>query len=487
MAGMAPPTVRLKLWRASGAAAIGVLAVCVAWAGWHASDWAAGRSRGVGAVDGTDGSPSTNGGKPRPIVVVLSGDTQGWIVPCGCTVNQSGGLLRRATFLSQRRRTNDVIVADVGGAPGGASDYDRCKFEFLLAGERLMVSSGHNVGGPELELGAAYLERLVHERGEPLISANARDRAGRLLAEPARIVSVGGRRIAFIGVLSPRFQTGDAHVDDPKEAILATLPQVKSCDLTVVLAYMPEDELRQLAAALPEVDAVIGGPTGQSLPPERVGASLVGSATNKGKFLIELELEGGSGRPRVAGRTVEMTAQFADDPEQGQNLRSFYAELGKRDFKAEQTSFAPRNVTRHAADYTASGTASCAECHHAEFESWQASSHSHAWATLKKRGAQVDAACQRCHTTGFGTGGFVSIGKSLRRVDVQCESCHGPGDAHTKQPETKTLFVARDQCVGCHDHENSPEFEFAAYWAKIAHGEKTQRHSNAIPQSKAIR
>ncbi|HEV8003979.1 MAG TPA: multiheme c-type cytochrome [Planctomycetaceae bacterium] len=474
---MARPLARLSVWRACCAAAIGVLAVCAAWAGWHAKDWSSSVGTGVGQADAN--RESTHGETPKPMALVISGDTQGWIVPCGCTANQSGGLLRRATFLSQLRQSKDIVVADAGGAPGGASDYDRCKFEFILGGERLMGSSAHNLGGPELALGVAYLQRLAKERTEPLISANAREREGRLIAEPFRIVSAGRHRVALLGVVSSKFQTRETHIDDPKESILATLPALKGCDVTVVLAYLPEDELRQLAAALPEIDAIIGGPTGQSLPPKRVGASLVASATNKGKFLIELSRVAESGRAQLSGSTVEMTKQFGDDADQAQNLRSFYAELQKRDFNAAQTSFVPQAINRHSADYTRANSATCAACHQEEFAAWQKSGHAHAWATLEKRGAYVDAACQRCHTTGFGVGGFESRTRSPHYVDVQCESCHGGGSAHAKRPETKTLLVARDLCAGCHDHENSPEFEFAAYWAKIVHGEMPSTKSKA--------
>jgi 2',3'-cyclic-nucleotide 2'-phosphodiesterase (5'-nucleotidase family) len=31
--------------------------------------------------------------------ILTSGDTSGWITPCGCTSNQSGGLERRATLI----------------------------------------------------------------------------------------------------------------------------------------------------------------------------------------------------------------------------------------------------------------------------------------------------------------------------------------------------------------------------------------------------
>ncbi|MGA2257657.1 MAG: hypothetical protein ABSG53_23600, partial [Thermoguttaceae bacterium] len=65
----------------------------------------------------------------RTLTVVVSGDTAGWIVPCGCTSNQSGGLPRRATYLAELARGSELLVADVGGAPGGKSTYDRLKFE----------------------------------------------------------------------------------------------------------------------------------------------------------------------------------------------------------------------------------------------------------------------------------------------------------------------------------------------------------------------
>jgi hypothetical protein len=430
------------------------------------------RPRTSGGPDSRDQSTASTESK-KNVAIVISGDTAGWIVPCGCTANQSGGLLRRASFVADDRRRAEVIVADAGGAPGGASDYDRCKFEFILDGERLMGSSAHNLGGPELALGVAYLKKLAVECREPFLSANARDREGRPIAEPFRIVSAGGRRIGLLGVVSPRFQTADSHLDDPKESILAVLPQLKGCDSTIVLAYLPEDELRQLSAALPEVDAVIGGPTGQSIPPEHVGGLLVGSATNKGKFLIELSISAEAAHPRLDGRTVEMTAQFSNDAEQERNVKSFYSALARQDFTAAQTSFAPQTIKRRTADYAQSGSEACAKCHSQEYGVWRKSGHSRAWQTLVDRGAHVDAACQRCHTTGFGAGGFESVSLSPKHVGVQCESCHGPSGNHLRQSESRTALAARDQCVGCHDHENSPHFELAAYWAKIAHGEKS--------------
>src|SRR5438105_2896094 len=44
---------------------------------------------------------SENESSSGPVTLVVSGDTAGWILPCGCTSNQSGGLARRGTFIAQ--------------------------------------------------------------------------------------------------------------------------------------------------------------------------------------------------------------------------------------------------------------------------------------------------------------------------------------------------------------------------------------------------
>ena len=62
---------------------------------------------------------------PRPLTVLVSAETAGWIVPCGCSVKQAGGLLRRASYAKQVATTADVLLADAGGAPGGAALYER--------------------------------------------------------------------------------------------------------------------------------------------------------------------------------------------------------------------------------------------------------------------------------------------------------------------------------------------------------------------------
>jgi hypothetical protein len=408
----------------------------------------------------------------RPLLIVISGDTAGWIVPCGCTSNQSGGLLRRGTHLEQLRERASVIVADAGGAPGGMSPYHQVKFEAILKGEKEMGLAAHNLGGPEAAFGADTLRRIARELDVPFVSANLRDAAGKPVAEPCRIVEQAGRRIAFVGVLARSYARDGLQIDDPREAVLRTLGEMRGkYDSAIVLAYLPEEELQQLAAGLPEVDAVVGGPTGQSIQPRPVGPTLLAAATNKGKFLVHLE----SARSKAAwtGRVVEMDKDIADDPAQQANVRAYLDELGRRDFPASASGFAPALPTSVPTDYRVLGNQSCVECHKNDCALWAQSKHGHAWQTLTERGYHVDSYCQQCHTTGFGLpGGFESIARSTALRSVGCESCHGPSQGHARNPKVKTSFAAKDQCASCHDHENSPNFDYATYWPRIQHGKR---------------
>lgn len=122
------------------------------------------------------------------------------------------------------------------------------------------------------------------------------------------------------------------------------------------------------------------------------------------------------------------------------------------------------------------GSNACKSCHEKEFETWQASPHAHAVATLEATGKQGDATCLGCHTTAYGKpGGFPSGAKPASSPDlarVGCESCHGPGGDHVGPSARRvgTILSLGDKCDSCvilkvcgscHDQANDPGFEFA--------------------------
>jgi hypothetical protein len=415
------------------------------------------------------------------LTLVVSGDTAGWITPCGCASNQSGGMLRRGSYVAEvRGRGGEVIYADAGGAAGGTSEYHRVKFEAIVAGEMKLGLAAHNVGKSEAEMGPQYLREAAKRLGAPLVSANVRDAAGGPVAEPARVVQAGGRRVALVGVMSPKFATKQLQVAEPRQAILAALSPLKDkYDSLVVLAYLPQDELERLAASLPEADAVVGGPTGQAIAPRRVGPTVLAAATNKGKFLVELA----AGPEGWTGGVKEISASLADHPEQETLLRGYLAELERRDFAVTETGLVTPPPPGAPKDYRIAGTQSCLECHAPDQQIWAHSKHSHAWDTIKAKGFHVDSHCQQCHTTGYGLpGGFESRGKTPDLVSVGCENCHGPSLAHARRPQVRTAFAAADQCVRCHDQENSPKFNYESYWPRVRHGKGQKPDPQPVTQ-----
>lgn len=408
--------------------------------------------------------------QPQLLTVYVSGDTHGWITPCGCAANQSGGLARRATLVHSARQQGECLLLDAGGSALGTSSYQRLRFEFLLQGLKEMGLAAHNVGKSETDFSPKDLQDIGTSKGITWLSANLTDEQGQTIGKPFLEVSAFGRRVAVTGVIdgdqveNPQWQTSE-----PVHAILKAF-EGQSADIKIVLAYMDEARLRALAEALPEVDYIIGGPTGQSVSPIKVGAVTVMSATNKGKFLAKIRLnQSDKGLHKSLTEISEVSSNLLENPTQIANLKAYYKRLSELDYSATDAGLvAP--LTDPQAGYAIAGSESCAKCHQPDDSVWHASKHSHAWEVLVTKTAQFDPSCQQCHTTGYGLpAGFDKVANSQSLVHVGCENCHGPSEAHVSNPRKRTPFQAREQCVRCHDHENSPTFQFDTYWAKILH------------------
>lgn len=437
---------------------------------WHSTIFAVAAPVLCCLIPGCNKSSTGPTSVVRPAAVIVSCDTAGWIVPCGCSSKQAGGLLRRATYVDGVRKTTDVLLADAGGAPGGNTPYDRLKFDAVLRGEVQMQIAAHNIGAAEAELGPKSLREFAEQLKAPLITSNVKDTEGQEFLPTHRIAKLGNQRIAIAGVLSKKYAREGLQIENPRDSLMRLIQSLKGqFDQLLVLAYLPEDELEQLVSLVPEADMIVGGPTRQSISPRRTGPAIWGATTNKGKFLVHLHRS--TGKEPWDGKIVELNDEIADDATQTKNLKRFRDELARIDFTADQTGFAPVLSTDLPANFQVAGTEACQKCHSNDCQQWSQTRHGHAWQTLVDKQSHMDPYCQHCHTTGYGQpGGFRSVALGQSRQNVGCESCHGPGQAHVLRPATHTIYDARDRCLQCHDHENSPKFNYDEFWAAITHG-----------------
>ena len=415
---------------------------------------------------------------PEGITLLISGDTQGWITPCGCAANQSGGLARRAHLYEQLTDGRRTIALDAGGTAIGTGPYQTLKLRSLLEGMQAMGLAVHNIGESESDFSPEQLQTLSEQTGVTWLSANCHPAEGEHDIVSAHLVDWGELTIAITGIVAPdRVRNDDWRVADGVQAVLDVIDK-SAADVTIVLAYYDETGLRELAEQLPEVDFIIGGPTGQSMPAARLGPVSVLSVTNKGKFVAKIDLaqDAAGGKPNESIEIIEIKSELTENEDQIRNLATYHDRLKAEDFSAEVAQISRSGSSTHAqSGFAIAGSKSCLACHQLDDQLWHSSKHAHAWQVLEEKNSQYDPHCQQCHTTGYGlAGGFVNVAQSLQRVNVGCENCHGPSQAHVDNPRKRTPFEAKEQCIRCHDHENSPTFEMASYWQKIIHGKNQQ-------------
>src|SRR5437016_5715023 len=77
---------------------------------------------GLPALNGCSGA----GGVPEHILMFVSGDSRGYLEPCGCRRDQAGGLPGRATVIEDKKGPTHLVF-DVGNLTPGDRPYELLK------------------------------------------------------------------------------------------------------------------------------------------------------------------------------------------------------------------------------------------------------------------------------------------------------------------------------------------------------------------------
>lgn len=415
------------------------------------------------------------GGKPKRIAIAYTNDVRGEIRSCGCATHDLGGLGRRATFMRVFRDTTeaDVLLVDAGDFFSASINYGKEKAELTLKSMALMHYDGLVPGENEFGFGTDYLRARARAVGLPVLAANLADAAtDSLLFDASRVVTMkSGLRAGLVGVVStalklpPQVPAGSLEIRDPVLSVQAEVDALRpNVDIVVVLAHMGRGEVNQFAQALKGVDVVVNGHDG--LPVRQVrrwGEPYVVQVAAKGLYVgvASGSISKEKRVVRLTNEVVGLDKSYGDDEAIAKLFNAYDMEVVAREKAALPT---------HAA-VTFAGADACQGCHAPIFEKWKSSTHAHAFERLASQNRQFDRDCTPCHTTGFyKQGGFVNASATPHLANVQCEACHGNGAAHAKSPAQKTDTVAKAACRSCHTAEQTPDFEFTTFWARIDHG-----------------
>ena len=447
---------------------------------------------------------------PEPAAVLLiSGQMDGYLEPCGCTEGQQGGLIRRLDFVERLQGQGWPLgLIDLGGlvkdpaAARGGFDQARLKFGIALKALVTMDYDAIALSAEDLKVGVSEaFGQFLNNLGEhtKILAANVTPGPGyESLVQTSRIIKAGPLKLGVTAVLSPesiaRLSDPDLEevlpeIQPPEEILGKVLAELEPVsDHQVLMVQAPPEEAKRLALAYPGFEVVVAtSPFADPLEREPLllndGKTMLVQVGRKGKSMgavgffpdptpaMRFHLVSLNGRFNGPGTAVKRVIE--DEFREGLKAAGIVESFPKHDF----VSGAP------GATYV--GAETCKRCHPNTFMKWSTTKHAQAFEALlhdPKPNVIYDAECVTCHTTGFEyTSGYRSVEATPHLRGNQCENCHGPASRHIAEPDNlefrNLLRITADQadksrtCIRCHDEDNSPKFDFTTYWSQVVHND----------------
>ncbi|AIE84262.1 cytochrome c family protein [Fimbriimonas ginsengisoli] len=388
--------------------------------------------------------------------LVVSGDTDGYLSPCGCTSPMTGGIRRRGTAVRDIARHSRVVLIDTGELGGEPGRQGEMKAETMAQSLTNLDAAAINVTAKDARLGKGSLmsvARLAEGRVVSSSLPNGAVEGVRSTVERGPFVIAGISDGIGESLAAPSVPDSVA-----VESLLRTAKEKRGA--AVLMLDGSRAEAVAMAKRYPALRAIVyhlnGWPPDR---PEHVGKVWLLTPGERGKSVVSVRFDGRS----FDGYSVKrLGPQFLDDA----TIQRYYSAYLRRVDRANLLEQIPRVPSPAFA-----GSASCAACHVTASHVWEKSGHSHALATLEKQGHGRDPDCVSCHVTGLTSErGFRSRVETPNLAFVGCESCHGPAAAHVADPKGNRLaHLGQAVCTTCHTPDQSPGFNFVSYWQKISH------------------
>jgi len=259
--------------------------------------------------------PSTLG--PAAPSLLVSNALQGYLEPCGCTLDVvRGGIERIAGYACRARQLGPILAIDTGNAlfdsrSLGADELVQGKHKAALVADLLRaIEVRSTTPGPyDLALGLATYRELT--AGLPITVANAHDPQGQVLGESWRILELDGGdgqhyRLGLSAVIDPGLGLPELVVDDPFEALQSVdaALDAEAPEARLLIVQGDAAFAASLEPALGDFDLVwIAGQTSEDDATARQGERVLFQGDAYGRQLAVLKLWPQAERPWFDARS----------------------------------------------------------------------------------------------------------------------------------------------------------------------------------------
>jgi len=253
------------------------------------------------------------------VKILGTSDVHGRVVPwsyASDTEDKSGSYAQLSTLINQRRKENkNVILVEVGDAiQDNSIDFfaltlEEAKNHPIPKVLNYMKYDVFVPGNHEFNFGMPVLNEILNDIKAKKLAANLYYKDGKRYLQPTTIIQKDGVKIGIIGLTTPmsaKFEEDTGNLKDYKyvSIIEETKKQVKNLkakkvDAIVAVAHMgienenniPETGLRDLANAVPEIDAIVAGHMHQDIKSETINGVLITEPHRYGTVLSEIDLK----------------------------------------------------------------------------------------------------------------------------------------------------------------------------------------------------
>jgi Cytochrome c554 and c-prime len=507
------------------AASVALLTLLTAYAGCSSDPAATAPTATPPKPASTGNDPVTPGNAPVPgsaspidklmaelnnpaALLIVSGQQDGYMEPCGCSAEQIGGLIRRFGFIERLQNKNwPVALIELGGlikdpanARGGI-EQAKIKFDYAVKALKLLKYDALALSADDLKVGVGEAMGLFDNNlGEKtkIVVANVKPEAVfEKIFRPSIIATAGPVKLGITSVIDPEVlqKLSDPEKDvalnsikPPDEVLPAVLSELESkSDYQVLMVQGPPALAKRLGEAFPAFDIVVA--TSEfadplSHEPELLngGKTMLIAIGKKGKYVGAFGFHPKEAKP-LQFHLVTLNRRFDGG---GLPMKALIEDEYRQTLKAAGVveNFLRRPFVGGAPGATFVGAVTCKDCHPNTFDKWQnKTKHSKAFDALvkdPKPNSAFDAECISCHTTGFEfNSGWISPKETPHLAGNQCENCHGPASRHVADPDNAEFrkFIHLDAgqlnktrlCYTCHDEDNSRDFELTKFWGEIVH------------------